>query len=301
MTAVPAQAVRLPRLNLIGAGRVGCSLAALWQQAGVFQVQDVQTRHTASAAAAVAEIGAGRAAPPGQALRPAEVWLIATPDTQINTAAAALALHSPQASEVDTVPQAWHCSGFLPAAALARLQALGWACASAHPALSFANPAAARAQFAGTPCALEGDAAAVVQARLALAAIGGQCFDLASADKPLYHAAAVLSSNFLPVLQAAAAELWRGTGMPEALVAPLWQGFVRNVSANLLNLAEQGPAAALTGPAARGDAAVVAAHAAALSARDPVLGQAYAALSELAGRLAAQGQVLRAGKETLQP
>jgi predicted short-subunit dehydrogenase-like oxidoreductase (DUF2520 family) len=55
-----------------------------------------------------------------------------------------------------------------------------------------------------------------------------------------------------------------------------------------------GPAAALTGPAARGDVAVVQAQTAALAEADALLGQSYAALSALAARLAQHGQVLPA-------
>ncbi len=277
MSSVP------PTLNLVGAGRVGRTLAALWLRAGVFTLGDVLTRSAESAAQAVAALGAGRPVTHPQAMRAAQVWLIATPDGALAEAAAALAATGAAPA------QAWHCSGFAPAAALAPLQQAGWAVASAHPALSFADPAAAQAQFAGTACALEGDDAAVHQAEAAFGAIGGRCFRLQAADKPRYHAAAVLVSNFPPVLAAAAAELWQGCGMPPELVAPLWQAFAKNVADNLLRL---GPAAALTGPAARGDTAVVQAEIAALQASDPALAQAYEALSTLAARLAREGHCL---------
>lgn len=267
------------RLNLVGAGRVGLSLAALWQDAGQFTVQDICTRSLSSAQAAAQRLGSGRAVADAGALRPAEVWLLAVPDDQLGAAASRLAdLPLPPAT-------AWHCSGFHPASVLRALQARGWTIASAHPALSFADTARARAQFAGSACALEGDEAAVRQAEASLSAIGGRCFRLRSEDKPLYHAAAVFSSNFMPVLQASAADLWRVCGMPEELIQVLWRDFLRKGSANLL---EVGPVAALTGPAARGDAAVVAAETRALDAHDALLAAAYASLSSLASRLAAQ-------------
>lgn len=270
-------------LNLLGAGRVGCTLARLWQQQGLLRVQDVLTRSPASADAAVARLGQGRAVSQLDALRPADVWLLATPDGALPGLARALAAQAlPPAV-------AWHCSGFEPAQALAPLREAGWSVASTHPALSFAQPEVAARQFPGTACALEGDDAAVALAERCLGAVGGRCFRLSAQDKPLYHAAAVLASNFAPVLQAAAAELWRGCGMPDALVDPLWQGFLRKGTDNLLAL---GPAAALTGPAARGDEAVVQAETAALQHRDAALAQAYAALSTLAARLARSGQVL---------
>jgi predicted short-subunit dehydrogenase-like oxidoreductase (DUF2520 family) len=279
----------VPTLNLVGAGRVGQTLARAWSQAGTLQVQAVLCRSQASARAAVAQIGAARAVADLQDLPPADLWLLAVPDGQISAVATHLAALPLGASMV------WHCSGFLPASALAPLQARGWSAASAHPALSFADPVRAAAQLPGTVCALEGDAAAVAAARRAFEALGGRCFELLAADKPLYHGAAVFASNFLPVLQAVAQELWQGTGVPAEWVGALAQTMARQVSDNLQAL---GPRAALTGPAARGDAAVLALQGAAMSARDPVLGEAYRSLSVLAGRLAERGQALPPAHKT---
>jgi predicted short-subunit dehydrogenase-like oxidoreductase (DUF2520 family) len=280
----------LPTLNLVGAGRVGQTLARAWSQAGTLQVQAVLCRSQVNAQAAVAQIGAGRAVAGWQDLPPADLWLLAVPDGQIAAVATHLAALPQHAAAM-----VWHCSGFLPASALAPLQARGWSAASAHPALSFADPARAAAQLPGTVCALEGDAAAVAGARRAFEALGGRCFELQAADKPLYHGAAVFASNFLPVLQAVAQELWQGTGVPPEWVGALAQTMARRVSDNLQALA---PRAALTGPAARGDAAVLALQGAAMSARDPVLGEAYRSLSVLAGRLAERGEALVPAHQT---
>ena len=295
----------LPTLNLIGAGRVGQTLARLWTQAGVFAVQEVLTTSMASAQAACQLIGAGTPAPNLGAMRSADVWLIAATDAQIATAATALAAQSSQAcaggadgaldsGEADTAggpatkgarqpPTAFHCSGALPASVLAPLAALGWQVASAHPILSFANAEAACAQFAGTPCALEGDAAARAWLQTAFTAIGAQCFEVRSQDKLLYHAAAVFATNFLPVLQSVAEDAWRATGVPEALLPHLRASLLNNAVANITRL---GPQGALTGPAARGDTAAIARQAAAVSAWDEKSGAAYVALSDLALRLA---------------
>jgi predicted short-subunit dehydrogenase-like oxidoreductase (DUF2520 family) len=285
------------RLNLIGAGRVGSTLTRLWTASGRVRLQAVCGRDQGRAEAAAAALAPSGSLPQvvsaPDRLGPADLWLLTVPDQAIAPLARVLADCS-DASQTGVRPVVLHCSGFLPAAALAPLAERGWAVASAHPALSFADPQRAAAQFAGTACALEGDPVACAVARRLFEAVGGRCFELAAADKPLYHAAAVFSSNFAPVLQALAAELWQATGMPAELVGPLWQGFVRQVGDNLLAL---GPAAALTGPAARGERAVVEAETAALAALDPVLAQAYQALSILAARLASQGSVLAAGDD----
>jgi predicted short-subunit dehydrogenase-like oxidoreductase (DUF2520 family) len=295
----------LPTLNLIGAGRVGQTLARLWTQAGVFVVQDVMTRSMASAQGACDFIGAGTPAPSLGAMRSADVWLIATTDAQIAASAASLAApmsqaragnterHSvaseanatadPAAEALRRPPIAFHCSGALPASVLAPLAALGWQVASAHPILSFANAEAACAQFAGTPCALEGDAAARAWLQTAFTAIGAQYFEVRSQDKLLYHAAAVFATNFLPVLQSVAEDAWRATGVPEALLPHLRASLLNNAVSNITRL---GPQGALTGPAARGDTAAIARQAVAVSAWDEKSGAAYTALSALALRLA---------------
>lgn len=272
----------LPTLNLLGGGRVGKTLGRLWHTTGLLQLQDVLTTSPASARAAVDFIGAGRAAATLEEMRPADYWLIAVPDRQIAASAQALAgAGLPPAT-------AFHASGALAAAELAPLQTLGWPIASAHCILSFATPATAVLQFAGTPCALEGDAAAVAALQPLFGAVGARCFTLPSADKLLYHAAAVFATNFLPVLQATAEALWRDGGVPPELLPQLRTTLLRNAVDNLLDL---GPAGALTGPAARGDTALVQRQGQAVAAWDAQAGTAYAALSELAARLARDGQL----------
>ena len=267
----------LPTLNLVGAGRVGKTLGRLWQQAGVLQIQDVLTTHVASAQAAVDFIGAGRAVAAPEQLRPASLWLLAVPDRQIAVSAQSLAT-------LDLPPAlAFHASGALGATELAPLQARGWSCASAHCILSFADPATAQQQFHSTVCALEGDTAARQQIEPLFAALGAQCFALASEHKLLYHAAAVWATNFLPVLQAQAEALWQHSGLPAELLPGLRERLLHNAVNNLLAL---GPAAALTGPAARGDTALVERQGQAIQALDAEAGAAYAALSAMAARLA---------------
>ncbi|MES2950654.1 MAG: DUF2520 domain-containing protein [Pseudomonadota bacterium] len=287
----------LPSLNIVGAGRVAQTLASLWRLQNTFTIQDVLTTSLPSAQAACAVIGSGHAVEQMQDMRPADVWMLAVPDAQLAACAQALATalttsttprqSAAQNPQTDTptqrAPIVFHCSGAQGAATLAPLAALGWQVASAHCILSFASVPAAVQQFPGTPCALEGDASACAVLRPAFAAIGAQCFDVTSADKLLYHAAAVFATNFLPVLQASAEDLWRATGMPAGLIPALRASLLRNAVTNITAL---GPQAALTGPAARGDTAAITRQGTAVTAWDAQTGAAYDALSTLALRLA---------------
>jgi predicted short-subunit dehydrogenase-like oxidoreductase (DUF2520 family) len=271
-------------LNVIGCGRVGPTLAALLQQQGQAQVQDLYSRTFTSAEQAAQFVDAGAPVTQLEQMRPAEVWLLSVPDAQV--AAAAQALATAQGSKLAGAI-VFHNSGFLSASVLQPLRALGCQVASAHPVLNFASPETGVRQFAGTPCGLEGDAPALAWLFTALTAIGGRCFEIASADKPLYHAAAVFSSNFTVVLQGIAQDAWRSAGVPPELMRPLTEALLKSTVDNVLAM---GPAQALTGPAARGDAAVVQAQAAAVQRWHAPAGEVYKTLSEMAAQLKKVGK-----------
>ena len=275
----------LPTLNLIGAGRVGQTLAHLWARQGVLRVQDVLTRSAGTAEAALDFISPGTptacAVTQRADMRPADIWLLAVPDAQIAGCAQDLAANARQRGDAPAL--AFHCSGAQSAALLMPLRDMGWSVASAHPVLSFASAQTAVDQFSGTPCALEGDAAACATLRPLFTAIGGTCFDVRSQDKVLYHAAAVFATNFAPVVQALAEDAWRSSGMPDALILRSRERLLRHVVDNIVAL---GPQKALTGPAARGDFAAIACQADVVADWDPQAAAAYRALSALALRMA---------------
>jgi predicted short-subunit dehydrogenase-like oxidoreductase (DUF2520 family) len=271
------------KLNIIGGGRVGSTLAHLWHQHGTFAIQDVLCATQDSAQRSVAFVGAGYAHAQMQAMAAADVWMLSVPDAHIGTVAHTLAAHAATWHVTSQRPPiAFHCSGALGSELLAPLRALGWQVASAHCILSFADSSTAVAQFPGTPCALEGDAHALALLEAAFVAIQARCFTIRMQDKLLYHAAAVFATNFLPVLQSVAEDLWRATVVPEDIVLQLRASLLKNAVSNIL---EHGPKAALTGPAARGDTAAIHRQGKALTLWDPDVGAAYDTLSQLALRL----------------
>jgi predicted short-subunit dehydrogenase-like oxidoreductase (DUF2520 family) len=112
----------------------------------------------------------------------------------------------------------------------------------------------------------------------------GEPFRLAEELRPLYHAAAVLASNDLVALSATAAHLFSAAGVPDPARAmrPLQQ-------ATLDNVAELGPAKALTGPAVRGDAGTIERNLAALAAHAPEAVATYVVLARTALEVASRG------------
>ena len=85
------------------------------------------------------------------------------------------------------------------------------------------------------------------------------------------------------MLQDLAEQLWQHSGMPPELVLQLRERLLNNAVNNIVAL---GPQAALTGPAARGDQALVATQGQAVSRWNCDAGAAYQALSLLAGKMA---------------
>ncbi len=277
-------------INFIGAGRVGQTLGRLWRDTGTLVVQDVLTRSVDSARQACEFMGQGVAVQRLEDMRPADLWMLAVQDSHIGGVAQALAqtltgqeVGAQVLSSEGRAPIAFHCSGALGSDLLAPLATQGWHCASAHCILSFATPALAVSQFAGTPCALEGDAIACTALEAAFQPIGAECFSLALEHKLIYHAAAVFATNFLPVLQQTAEDAWLAAGVPQSLLPGLRQRLLENAVANITRL---GPMAALTGPAARQDTLAIARQARAVTDWDAEAGQAYEALSALALRMA---------------
>ena len=238
------------RLNLIGPGRLGRTLARLCTQTASYRIAGIAGR--AHLAEAQAFIGAGEVFPL-ERLPPADLWLIAVPDGAIAEVAETLTAHG----GVRPGNVVFHCSGACTAELLAPLRRHGAHVASLHPVFSFADPTLAAQGFGGTACALEGDEPACLALEAFTQALGGAPFRLTPGGKAAYHAALCVASNYLVTLSQFALETAQLAGMSTAQALPLVHGLMAQTLANVARL---GPAAALTGPIARNDATTVSAH-----------------------------------------
>lgn len=154
-----------------------------------------------------------------------------------------------------------HTSGLLPLRALAGAGDRGWAVGGFHPLRPFPAPQPPPALH-GVTFGVDASTPELLDELMALAArLGGRARRVTDAARPLYHAAAVLGSNYVVALAAEAADALEQVGWSrgEAVTAllPLLRGAVDS-------LEQDGLPAALTGPIRRGDAAAVRAHLAAL-------------------------------------
>jgi predicted short-subunit dehydrogenase-like oxidoreductase (DUF2520 family) len=231
-------------VRFIGPGRAGLSLARALSAAG-YRVDGVL----------------GRAEDQRDAAHGVDVLVIATPDDAVAAVAAG-------------VRPAEGCVVVHLAASLG-LDALGAHTrrASLHPLVPLPTPEiGARRLASGVAFAVAGDPVADEMAR----ALGGQSFAVDDADRAAYHAAACVAANHVVALLGQVQRIAESAGLDVDAFLDLSRAAIDDV-------ARLGPAAALTGPAARGDWATLERHRRALA---PEERPGYNAGAALANRLA---------------
>lgn len=265
-------------LWIVGPGRTGLALGLLLHRAG--------------AAAPLVYTGRGDAPPahplfageppaaaylPWQGAPPAEVGgvLLAVPDAAVPGVAARLA-GLPLPPQVPVL----HLSGSLEMEALAPLARAGRPVGGVHPLCAVADPVEGADRLRGAAFGVEGEGAARALAERVVRAAAGTVLELAPGSRAAYHAAAVFASNYVVGLLAVAERLMESAGIPAERARPALAGLAMGA---VENVRDGGPAAALTGPVARGDAETVARHLARLSGDERRL---YSLLAAGALRLA---------------
>jgi len=189
------------------------------------------------------------------------ILLLAVPDAKLAEVAYDLAGAGPAPPGC----AAFHLSGALSTDVLMPLHAAGYVIGSLHPLQAVADPWLAADRLIGSAFAIAGEPAALSAARRLVDAIGGTTLVVPPAQRPLYHAGAVVASNYLVALLSFAVRLFHEAGIPEDEAVPALLPLVRGT---LDNLEKLGVGAALTGPVARGDVDTVRLHLLRLSGHD---------------------------------
>lgn len=232
------------RVRIVGPGRAGRSFSAALVRRGWWVAGLV-----------------GRDGDVAGAATGVDLVLVTTPDSAIAEVASRI---RPRA---DTVVA--HVAGSLGLEALSGHPRV----AAVHPLVSLPTSEVGAARLVdGAWFAVAGDA---VGSEL-VEALGGRSFTVADDDRAVYHAAACVAANHLVALMGQVQRLADGIGVP-------FDAYLDLARATLDNVAELGPEAALTGPAARGDGSTIELHLAALPADER---PAYVALVDQARRLA---------------
>lgn len=260
-------------ISIIGPGRVGTAIGVLAARAGL-NVAAVGGGRRMSAQIAARVIGpAVRCLSAAEAAAAGDLVLLTVPDDAIAPLCAELA----QAGAFGAGTVVAHCCGALSSQALLPAQEKGAQTGSIHPLQTFATVDSAVVALPGTFCFIEGTPQACQSLETLAAAIGARSIKADPQRKPLYHAAAVMVSNYLVTLLDAAgammaSSLSESSGINRQGALTALEPLIQSVLQNTIQLgAEQ----ALTGPIARGDLGTVQMHLAQIDRDMPEMNTLY--------------------------
>ena len=271
------------RIGFIGAGVLGNGLALALAQRG-YNVAGSASRSLVSAESLAARIPGCRALESPQELADGvDLVFITTPDSVISSVAAAVKWRFGHAVV--------HCCGAAGPDILQPAAEQGASTGAFHPLQTFAglaNPADTVARLAGVTFAVSANDR--LQEFLVEAArrLGGVPVQIGDADRPLYHASAVLSCGYLAALLQGAVRLWQAAGFSEEQALNALLPLSR---ATLENVARSGIASSVTGPVVRGDANTVQSHLEAITRSAPELAGLYLSLTAASLPLAVQAGI----------
>jgi predicted short-subunit dehydrogenase-like oxidoreductase (DUF2520 family) len=266
------------KFSIIGCGRTGINLAVYLTKAG-FIPTGFFSRSRASAEKAKRAVDNN-----GQIFDKAEdtcqnseVLFITTPDDTIESVCADIAAKKGFKQGMSV----FHLSGALSSEILFKAQSQSSnktdiSIGSIHPLQSFTPyEKGQKSPFEGINISVEGTENAVATGEIIVAALKANYFTIPTEAKMLYHAAAVVASNYLVTIENFAINLFKQADLSEKkayeILEPLIMGTLNNIKA-------KGSIEALTGPIARGDAAIVSNHIKAIEKDMPVFTPLYKAM-----------------------
>lgn len=253
---------------LLGAGRVGTAVAALLSTKGM-RITGVGSRTGRSAERAARFLGTSAfdLTDPVDA----DIFLIGTPMEAIEPVVAALAerVHLGDATVV-------HLAGAVGVEVLEPARRAGAAACALHPVQACPDVDAAMRNLPGSTWGVTTSRGAERWARDLVELLDGTPVEVAERDRPLWHAAAVVTSNGIAALLAAGERILEqiGVGEPELVLGPLARGTLENARVG------GGGARTLTGPVVRAEMDVIRAHIASLAVADD-LAELYRSISLL--------------------
>ena len=267
MTATPADPP-LAAVFLYGAGRVGTAVAELLRR-NEHELVGVASRTPSSAERAGRFLGCP-VVTPEEGAATADLVLVGAPDEAIADAAERIAASLRSGTVV------CHFAGAFGVDVLRSVAEMGAGTAALHPVQACPSVATAIERLPGSAwgvtCAEDLEAWA---AGLIVSGLAGVPVMIAEGARPLWHAAAVTTSNGVAALLALGEEILSTIGIetPDAILGPLAEGTLANARDG------GGGGATLTGPIVRGETKTIARHLAALRAQAPDLVDPYMTMS----------------------
>lgn len=238
-------------IGIVGAGRVAQALGHLLGRQGV-TIIGVVSRNPVHAEEAAHFIGPEVAACDyGRLVHDTNTILVAVSDDAVSDVAERLANAGMSGGTVI------HTAGVYGPEALHVLADKGVACGSLHPLQTVATAEQGVADLPGSWFAVAAQDRAREVTERWVGLLKGKLLSVAPGGATLYHAAAVMVGNYTAALLQAALVLMRGAGIQTDVAR---QALAPLMKASVENALSQGPAAALTGPIARGDVRTVRRH-----------------------------------------
>lgn len=256
---------------VVGCGKLGSALSEQLVNAG-YRPEGFSSRTLTSAEKAARLAGIDRFGTiPWEITASADIVFITTPDDAIGETCKEIAENNGFKEQAIVL----HCSGSLPSTILAVPDSLPVSTGSMHPLQSFATVTKGVNPFSGINVAVEGKTIAVEKAKEIATDLHANSFTIKTDAKTLYHASAVVASNYLVTLQGMAFKLIEAAGIsPDdaySVLGPLIEGTVSNIK-------KTGIADALTGPIVRGDVETVRTHIQSINAKTPEFTHLYKTL-----------------------
>ena len=267
------QEVRENTVAILGLGKVGTAVGFLLRQAG-YRIVAVASRSKASLTQGIVYTGGKPYLNFSAAALTANCIIITTSDDAI----AHVCKKISRERGIRPGAKVIHMSGAGGLDLLESAQDAGAHVACIHPLQSFADVDGAIRNIPGSTFGITSADEIKEWSVQMVRDLGGVPFFIADADKPLYHAAACIASNYLTTLIHMVEEIYQSLGLSrEVTIRAIWP----LVMGTIANIKTKGTVQALTGPVARGDAGTIKKHAEALRNKLPALLQAYSALGIL--------------------
>lgn len=274
--------MRMARIGVVGAGRVGAVLAAALRLAG-HEITGAAGESAASRTRLETLLPGVHHDKPTAVARGCDVLLLTVPDDMlanvVTMLAASGALHPGQ--------YVVHTSGKHGVTVLEPAARLGAHVLAMHPAMTFTGTDVDLGRLPGCVFGVTAGDGTRALAESLVADLGGSIVWVEESNRTLYHAGLAHGANHLVTLVAQAMDLLRASGAddPAATLRPL-------LGAALENALAYGDAA-LTGPIVRGDLETVRAHLADLAVTSPATLESYVAMARAtATRAVLDGRLL---------
>jgi predicted short-subunit dehydrogenase-like oxidoreductase (DUF2520 family) len=257
-------------VSILGLGKVGTAVGFFLRGAG-YPIAAVASRSIESVSRGVEFTGGTVFVDYTEAARRGRCILITTVDDAIAPVCEKIV----REGAVGPGKRIVHMSGACGLDVLQSAKKAGASVACIHPIQSFADVKNAIENIPGSSFGVTADRDIEEWALRIVQDLGGRAFIIADADKPLYHAAACMASNYLVTLMHLVEGIYLRIGLSrdDALRAfwPLVRGTIRNIEA-------KGTVQSLTGPISRGDIGTLKKHLAAFSEKIPELEFLYRTL-----------------------